>query len=108
MSIALHIIVDRRSPVEPGEHKHLCASCGTCWKHSDEMANNPDIFWPAHSCPSCGQVQRLKHWEPGDVQLLTEKEISDALSIVNYIQLICRNRKANREFARQYHGSDYL
>jgi predicted RNA-binding Zn-ribbon protein involved in translation (DUF1610 family) len=52
---------DERTYVDQ-HHKHKCDSCGTIWKHAD---NVPDActkkqFETAHSCPSCGERQTNK------------------------------------------------
>lgn len=40
------------------DHKHLCASCGTCWRHSN--INLKQVH--AHTCPGCGTEVWDQYW----------------------------------------------
>lgn len=54
---------------EYGMHKHLCPTCGTCWKHSGgelQAGCTKEQFAEAHRCPACGTETRNKHWSNAD------------------------------------------
>lgn len=58
-----------------GDHKHLCDSCGTCWKHHGPHLHEnatPREFDLAHSCPNCGAEQREKHYVKGDERTIDD------------------------------------
>lgn len=66
MSHPCNQICDPDYRVQRGEHAHLCDSCGTCWRHTSDLAYDPDIthedYAKAHECPNCGIEQRRKHF----------------------------------------------
>jgi len=59
-------ICDPDYEIQPGEHAHLCDECGTCWRHTSDLAYDETItqwdYAAAHKCPSCGREQRRKHY----------------------------------------------
>lgn len=59
--MSMNQICDPDDPVTPFEHKHQCKSCGTTWKHGDDVADaTAEEFDEAHSCPRCGQEETFK------------------------------------------------
>jgi formate dehydrogenase maturation protein FdhE len=58
----LRITCEPDATVRWPEHKHKCARCGTCWKHSTEMFETEEDFDTAHTCPGCGREVRTKHF----------------------------------------------
>lgn len=57
----LNQVCDPLDPCSEDEHKHKCESCGTCWKHREDAAQESDeAFDEAHRCPKCGEEQTWK------------------------------------------------
>jgi hypothetical protein len=68
------LVAQARIPCDPndktakGEHKHLCPSCGTCWKHDGtamQLLPKPQ-FKEAHTCGNCGEEVRAKYRTDSD------------------------------------------